>query len=170
MGWHWLFFQFSYCETLTSQPPVPQLPEVPWAFTSSPSLLIFIMCHQSPARPPPTDSLWRHMSPPSTLQQSKASFSPCTSNCCITLPFFIEGTNNLGTTGVVSSTDSTLVILQLWANDAITASPHTLPPDTDGITVRPTFGSIGHLNMRNPSVVGSNRAQALNFLVKKSKF
>ena len=64
----------------------------------------------------------------------------------LTLPFFIEGSDHLCATGVVSSTDATFVILQLRANDAVTACPHTLPPDTHGIAVWPALCPIGHLN------------------------
>ena len=87
------------------------------------------------------------MNPPlSFLQESKALFNSHKDKGSIILPFLIKGSNNLCTAGVVSSTYSALVILQLWANDAVTASSHTLPPDADGITVRPTFSAIGHLN------------------------
>lgn len=134
--------------------------------------LLFIPSHihnvlWSPASPA-ADSSWCNMSPPlSILQESKASFNSHTGNCSITLPFFVEGSNNLYATGVISSTHCTLVILQLWANDAITAGPHTFAPDADRITVRPTFRSIGHLHVRNMLAVGSTCAYYLGFFGKR---
>ena len=86
----------------------------------------------------------------------------------LTLPFFIEGSNHLCATGVVSSTDATLVILQLRANDAITACPHTLPPDTHGIAIWPAFCSIGHLNKRNTLAVGNTGSAYVISLIKSS--
>lgn len=78
-------------------------------------------------------------------------------------PFFIEGPDHLGATGVVSPAHCALVILQPGADDAVTASPDTLPPDAHGVTVRPAFGPIRHLN--NEAHVSGGRYLCVGGLV-----
>lgn len=86
--------------------------------------------------------------------KSKAWFDCCQGNHSITLPFFIESSNHLCATGVVSPTHGTLVVLQLRADDAVTASAHTLAPDADGVTVGPALSPIRHLNDKDPMSSG----------------
>lgn len=115
-------------------------------FISLHSHFIFIMCNWSHIRHPPTENLRCNVkSPLSIFQKSEVLLNSYKGKGSIMLPFFIEGSDNLCATGVVSSTYSTLVILKLWSDNAVTAGSHASPPHTHRITVGSTFSSIRHL-------------------------
>lgn len=61
------------------------------------------------------------------------------------LPLLGEVAHNAYTSGAVASTNTTLVELELGANDAVAACPYTLPFDAHRAAVRTTLGPLDHL-------------------------
>lgn len=76
----------------------------------------------------------------------------------VSLPLFSEVSCYTHTSRAVPSTYTTLVKLQLGANDAVAARSHTLALHAHRAAVRTTLGSVDHLNAE------TQRHQPLHFI------